>query len=96
MTDFCISAVRYDNDGNHIQAVRVHQDKGSSVGPALTSDREFVADLILLGKASFQTITKDSNNKWQDGALIHVLDGKYLSTDPNSLARDNLGKLPRF
>jgi hypothetical protein len=96
MTDFCISAVRYDSKNEHIDWVKVHEDHGSKIGPARNVPRLFVADLIRLGKATFQTIVKGSDGKWQNGALIHVVDENYLSTDRNSTKRDNLGNLPTF
>ncbi len=29
-------------------------------------------------------------------SLVHVIDGIYLTTDPNDTKRDNLGNLPTF
>lgn len=96
MTDFCISAVRYDSKNEHIDWVKVHEDRGSSIGPYRRVPRLFVADLIRLGKATFQTVVQGSDGKWQDGAHVHVIDNDYLSTDRNSTKRDNLGNLPTF
>lgn len=96
MTDFCISAVSYDATKQHIDWVRVHQDLDTKIGPSRTVARAFVADLIRLNKATFQTIIKDSEGKWQNGAHVHVTDGEYLTTDRNSTKRDNLGNLPTF
>ncbi|EOA2995941.1 MULTISPECIES: DUF3892 domain-containing protein [Enterobacterales] len=28
--------------------------------------------------------------------MVHVIDGIYLTTDPNDTKRDNLGNLPTF
>jgi len=96
MYDYAISAVRYDSTETHIQAVRVHRDFGTSIGHAMVCDRAFVADLISRNKATFQTVVKGTTNPWQDGARIHVIDDVYLSTDPNSRKKDNLGNLPTF
>lgn len=97
MTDFCISAVRYDTSNQHIAMLKVHEDKGSKIGPARIVPREFVADLIRLNKATFQTITHSKESKsWSNGALVHVIDDTYLSTDRNDISKDNLGKLPGF
>lgn len=96
MTDFCISAVRYDSNNQHIELLKVHEDRGSSIGPFRSVPRLFVADLIRLGKATFQTVVKGSNGNWQNGAHVHVIDEDYLSTDRNSTKRDNLGNLPTF
>lgn len=96
MFDYCISAVRYDSTDTHIEVVRVHKDKGSSIGPAMTCDRAFVADLIQSGKATFQTVVPGTTNAWEDGAHIHVIDDVYLTTDPNVRKKDNLGNLKKF
>jgi len=96
MKDFCISAVKYDLLKKHIEYVKVHEDKGTKIGPARIVPREFVADLIRMGKATFQTITLGGNGNWQNGAEIHVIDDEYLTTNKNSTVRDNLGSLPNF
>jgi hypothetical protein len=97
MTDFCVSAVKYDQTEQHIEWLEVREDLGSSVGEVRRVPRAFVADLIRKGCATFQTITRDpTTKKWQDGATLHVIDKFYLSTDPNDIKKDNLGKLPRF
>lgn len=97
MTDFCISAVKYDEADEHIEWLKVHEDLGDKIGESRIIPRIFVADLIRKGCATFQTVTRNSTGKaWQDGALLHVIDDFYLSTDRNNIAKDNLGKLPRF
>jgi hypothetical protein len=97
MTDFCVSAVRYDEKGQHIEWLKVHEDRGSSVGDERLVPRAFVAELIRKKCATFQTITRRSaRDKWENGALLHVIDEVYLSTDANDIKKDNLGKLPQF
>lgn len=96
MTDFCITAVRYNKDRAHIETVQVHEEKGSAIGPARVVSRVFVADLIRLNKATFQTRIKRADGKLYVGAAIHVIDNEYLTTDRNSTKRDNLGSLPEF
>jgi hypothetical protein len=97
MTDFCISAVRYDSENQHIEWIKVREDMGATIGPARTVSREFVADLIRLGKATFQTVTYDKASKqYSNGALVHVIDHTFLSTDKNDITKDNLGRLPKF
>lgn len=96
MFDFCISAVRYDSENQHIEWVKVHEDKGATIGPARQVPRAFVADLIRLEKATFQTVIKMSNGNFANGAHIHVIDDIYLTTDRNNTKRDNLGNLPTF
>lgn len=97
MADFGITAVRYNSSKTHIDYVQVRQDLPDAFGPPRTVSRAFVADLIRMGKASFQTWTMNtSTNKWNVGAHVHVIDGEYLTTDRNSTKRDNLGNLPQF
>lgn len=96
MYDYAITAVRYDSTETHIEAVRVHKDRGSSIGDAMVCDRAFVADLITNNKATFQTVVRGTSSAWQNGAHIHVIDDVYLSTDPNGRKKDNLGNLPTF
>lgn len=94
--DFCITAVRYNEDRSHIEDVQVREEKGDSIGPGRDVPRVFVADLIRLGKATFQTRTKTIENKWTFGARVHLIEDVYLTTDKNSTTRDNLGNLPEF
>lgn len=94
MADFCITAVRYS--GEHIDYVKVREEKATSIGTPRTVERAFVADLIRLNKATFMTRVETNDGKWAVGAPIHVVDGEYLSTDRNSSKRDNLGNLPHF
>lgn len=55
MADFCITAVRYNTDRSHIEFVQVKEEKPAEVGLSRTVSRAFVADLIRLGKVTFQT-----------------------------------------
>ncbi|MBS7440597.1 DUF3892 domain-containing protein [Pseudomonas syringae] len=96
MTDYCISAVSYDSEEKHIEFVRVHKLTGTHVGEGMVSAREFVADLISSKKATFQTIVPGVTTKWKEGAQVHVVDEVYLTTEPNSTKRDNLGSLKTF
>lgn len=96
MADFCITAVRYNQDRRHIEYVRVNEEQPGKIGPDRTVSRAFVADLIRLGKATFQTRTKTSEGKWRVGAPVHLVEEIYLTTDRNSTKRDNLEHLPEF
>ncbi|PBP62584.1 hypothetical protein CCL19_20305 [Pseudomonas syringae] len=96
MADYCISAVRYNTEGTHIEWVKVHKDLGSSIGGWMRCPRAFIADLISSNKATFQTIVPGDKGGWKDGSRIHVIDQVYLTTDPNSSKRDNLGNLEKF
>lgn len=97
MPDFSVSAVKYDQEEQHIEWLEVREDFPKRVGDPRKVPRAFVADLIRKGCATFQTITRNpSTGNWQNGATLHVIGDEYLSTDPNDIKKDNLGKLPRF
>ena len=96
MTDFCITAVRYSTDRKHINYVQVGEEKSGSIGTRRTVERAFVADLIRLGKASFQTRIKKADGLLYVGAHVHLIDNTFLTTDKNGTERDNLGSLPEF
>jgi hypothetical protein len=96
MTDFCITAVRYNEQKSHIDFVRVNEEKGRELGPSRTVPRAFVADLIRLKKASFQTKLKTPEGVWKVGAEVHIIDNDYLTTNKNPTKRDNLENLPEF
>ncbi|MEE4180948.1 DUF3892 domain-containing protein [Pseudomonas viridiflava] len=92
MADFFISGIRREKPGGHIQQVQVIKS-GDSI--RMTTDRAFVANLITLGKTTFQTLFwKD--NAWRYGAYVHVVDGVFLATDQNAKTEDNLESLPTF
>lgn len=96
--DYCISAVRYDSEHDHIDSVRVHPDNGDSIGSSSEWTRASVVSSIDSGK-SFITITSGSDGKWHKGADVHIItvNGvRYLRTDNNSTGSDNLENLPEF
>ncbi|KPG95950.1 hypothetical protein AEQ67_18575 [Pseudomonas sp. RIT-PI-q] len=92
MTDFYVSGIRKDKATGHIQQVQVIKNGSSK---RLTTDREFVANLITIGRTTFQTIFWDKD-QWRYGAMIHVIDDLFISTDANALVQDNLDSLPHF
>ncbi|KVR95086.1 MAG: DUF3892 domain-containing protein [Propionivibrio sp.] len=96
MADFCITAVSYNKDRSHIEQVQVREEKEKTIGAIRTVPRVFVADLIRLGKATFQTRVKGADDVWKLGAQVHLIEDVYLTTDKNSTKRDNLGNLPEF
>lgn len=97
MADFCVSAVRYDKTGQHIEWLKVHQDMFKGIGPERLVQRAFIVDLIKLQIATFVTVTIDPDTQMRiDGARIHVVDGRFLTTDCNDSTRDNLAELPGF
>lgn len=95
--DYCISAVRYNSKGTHIESAQVRKDNGDTIGDPKSWTRSQVIDALDKGY-SFVTITKNGNT-WNRGADVHkviVNNKKYIRTDKNQSASDNLGNLPRF
>jgi len=99
MTDYYITAVRYDEKKSHITHVHVrHRNRvESTVGAAMVSSREFVANLISTETANFRTAVWIKDKKhWEGGEHVHVVGESFLSTDRNGDLKDNLGELPEF
>jgi len=95
--DFLISAVRYSADGTHIEKVRVHEDKGDTVGSPSESLRTEVVNNIKNGK-TYVTIFKEQD-KWKKGQDVHIIkvgNEEFIRTDKNQIARDNLENLLTF
>jgi hypothetical protein len=96
--DYGISKVRYNAERTHILKVKVHEDKGDTIGVATEWTRNEVVSAIERGK-SFVTILRDADDKWKKGQDVHVItvNGvKYIRTDRNRRASDNLENLPEF
>ena len=95
--DYCVSAVRYNAAETHIERVRVHVDTGDIIAAATDLTRSQVASAIERGN-SFVTIYQ-RNGQWHKGEDVRVItvNGvKYIRTDTNYKAADNLGNLPRY
>lgn len=96
--DYCISVVRYNAEHTHIVKVRVHADSGDTMGAATEWTRSEVVTAIDTRK-TFVTITRSSDGKWSKGEDVRIVTVggvKYIRTDANSKASDNLGNLPEF
>jgi hypothetical protein len=96
--DYLISAVRYNAAGTHIDKVRVHEDKGETVGSPAIWARSAVVTNLEAGN-TFMTIVKNAEGRWNSGAevgIVTVRGTKYIRTDADATAEDNLGNLPRF
>ena len=96
--DYGISKVRYDDERTHIVKVKVREDKGDTFGPAEEWPRKQVVSAIE-GGTTFLTILKGSDGKWQKGQDVHIITVKgvkYIRTDQNPKAADNLENLPEF
>lgn len=96
--DYCISRVRYNSERTHIVKVEVAEDKGDSLGTTQEWLRGQVVSALERGK-TFVTIVKGNDGKWRRGQDVHIVtvNGvKYIRTDRNARASDNLENLPEF
>lgn len=97
--DYGISSVRYNDERSHIVKVKVHEDKGDSFGSAEEWSRNQVVSAMERGK-TFVTILKEgTDGKWRKGQDVHIITVKgvkYIRTDKNQTASDNLENLPEF
>jgi len=96
--DYSISEVRYNTEHTHIEKAKVHEDKGDKMGGAVEWTRSQIVVAIENGK-SFVTILRNASNNWgkgEDLRIITINSTKYIRTDANSTAADNLGELPEF
>ena len=96
--DYGISKVRYNREHTHIEKVKIHEDKGETFGTEQEAIRSRVVSAIESG-TTFVTILRSSDSKWNKGQDVHIVivNGvKYLRTDQNKKASDNLENLPEF
>ena len=94
--DYLISAVRYNVQHTHVVTVRRHLDNGDSVANPNIVNRNIVANDLKIGK-SYKTIYKNNQGKWKPGEDVRLIGNTgFITTDPNSITRDNLGNLPEF
>ena len=97
MTEYWIIAAAYSEEEQHISWVMLTRSVDDKVKDAWLADREYVADLINTGSATFKTATRNRQTKqFEARANVHVYDETFLSTDGNDTELDNLNSLPRF
>jgi len=96
--DYCISAVRYDNKKTHIDKVEVREDLGDKVGAPEEWSREKVVSALENGD-EFVTIFKNNKGNYDKGQKVEIIKvntKKYIRTNRNKVASDNLENLPTF
>lgn len=96
--DFGVEDVQYDNDGSTISKLLIRRREADGSMRLLGwYAKQGIINSIESGR-SYITIGIDRQvNTWCGGQEIHVvttLRGKYLRTDRNGVAADNLGRLP--
>ena len=91
--DYGISRVRYNDKKTYIVKVEVSELKGDLIQPKKEWTRSEVVSEIESGK-SFITVI--NNTKGRDVHIIIVKGEKFIRSDANQEASDNLGELPEF
>ena len=96
--DYGISKVRYNDAHTHIDKVKLREDKGDGFGVEEEWARTKVVSQIE-GGTTFVTILETEDKKWKKGQEVHLVTVnkvKYIRTDQNQKASDNLENLPEF
>jgi len=94
--DYLISAVKYNFEHTHIVSVKRHLDRGDLVELGNIISRNIVVDDLKKG-LTYKTIYRNQNNKWRIGEDVKIISNSgFITTDPNTTTRDNLGELPEF
>jgi len=96
--DYCISAVRFNNEHTHIDTVRKHTDGDSTIGDGTEVSRRIVISDLKRG-VTYVTIFKEQNGKWQKGQKVYIVTvngTEYIKTVEDRTTKDNLDNLPEF
>mgnify|MGYP001473509600 CR=1 FL=1 len=96
--DYCVTAVRFNEDHTHIDRVKRHCDNGDTLGPEIEATRADVVGEIKKG-TKYVTVVKNSAGKYDKGKDIFITiieKHEYLKTVPNNTPVDNLDNLPEF
>lgn len=96
MAEYYITHVRYHDDGSKIQKVKTRRSLYSS---HISEKKKptVVRDIDRLNKTVYTAIK--SGGRYRSGAKVHVVVSngeKWIRTDRNRRAADNLGELPEF
>ena len=96
--DFVISEVSYNKEKEYIEKVRVMVDRGDKLSSPEVVLRSIVANNLERGY-SYVTTYKNSDGNWKRGdevGVVSINNTKFIRTDGNRVAKDNLGELPEF
>jgi hypothetical protein len=95
--DYGVTEVKYNSIGKYIEWVKVGKFNGSSFGIRENWLRTKVISELESGK-TFITVVKHGD-KLRKGTEIHIVNvngKKYIRTDKDNTASDNLENLPEF
>lgn len=95
--DYYISEICYNKEHTHIVKVKMHPSDNIDSSNIYT--KLAVVEALEKGIVIY-TMYKENDGKWYEGAKVRVVTttsgNKYIRTDSNSTAKDNLGDLPEF
>ncbi len=81
--DYCVSAVRYDENYLHAAKLRVHADKGTSLGKEETWTRDKIFAKMDEG-STFTVVRSTGDGNWDKGPDIKAIsigENRFLRTD---------------
>lgn len=96
--DYGISAVRYEEDDQCIERLKVHRDNGDTIGAGEDWSRKDVLSKMDEDR-TFVTILNGDNDRWKRGEDVHIVavgGQRFLRTDANLRDQDNLENLPAY
>ncbi len=96
--DYGISAVKFNDGGTQIYQVKVHKDKGNSIGDAELWSRDQIIS-ALENDYTFITILNQNQGIWGEGEEVNIVQvngNKYIRTDHDQTPSDSLDNLPKF
>lgn len=94
--DYLITGVRYSADRSHITDLEIRPAGGATIGAPEERTRAAVVRMLESG-STFATARM--HGRWVRGADVSVVTigrDKYLRTNRNQVAADNLGELPEL
>ncbi len=98
-TAYALMGKSLDWSGSHIERLKVRLDYGNTLGGFVEIWQRNQVVAFIDDGYKFTTFFPVDVDRWMRGAEVHdvTINGqKYLRTDGNRIAADNLGNLPDF
>jgi hypothetical protein len=97
MSDYLISAVRYDLDRARIRRVRVRPMQGDGAGPPMELTRDQFVMVVKAGR-SFARLRGERNHRIEPAPvrLFQLGRGSYLRCDTHPWPVDDLAGIPEY
>ena len=92
-----VIAVKPGSNGKLLESFRCLKPALGMPGAAeIDVSRELLAKYVQENNRVITAFLDDKQNRWKEGAEIHLTCKGYLRTDANDNEEDNLGDLPQF